>query len=212
MRCAQGSAWKRCCIRRGAARQYPQAVETLLAACEQAAEITEPLAGYIGDTATPQGIFGIAGIPAGMRPLDNDGVFAKINKNGRYIALEDVQDPVNLGTVIRTAEALGLDGMLLSSGCCDLLSPKVLRGAWRGVPSAVFPAGGFPGDDFPVGGRRNGLLGLRGGRGGRTAAGNGARRRLPVRDRQRGKRPYAADGAGMYRAADHPDAGPRRIA
>lgn len=103
------------------------------AACEQAAEITEPLAGYIGDTATPQGIFGIAGIPAGMRPLDNDGVFAKINKNGRYIALEDVQDPVNLGTVIRTAEALGLDGMLLSSGCCDLLSPKVLRGSMGGV-------------------------------------------------------------------------------
>ena len=116
-----------------AARQYPQAVETLLAACEQAAEITEPLAGNIGDTATPQGIFGIAGIPAGMRPLDNDGVFAKINKNGRYIALEDVQDPVNLGTVIRTAEALGLDGMLLSSGCCDLLSPKVLRGSMGGV-------------------------------------------------------------------------------
>lgn len=116
-----------------AARQYPEMVEMLLGNCRESAEITEPLAGYIGDTASPQGIFGIAGIPAGIRPLDNDGVFAKINKNGRYIALEDIQDPANLGTIIRTAEAMRLDGMLLSSGCCDLFSPKVLRGSMGGV-------------------------------------------------------------------------------
>lgn len=61
---------------------------------------------------------------------------------GRYIALEDMQDPANLGTVVRTAEALGADGLLLSSGCCDLYNPKVLRGSMGGVFRLPFYAVG----------------------------------------------------------------------
>ena len=50
-----------------------------------------------------------------------------------YLALEDLQDPGNLGTVVRTAEALGFGGLILSAGCCDLYNPKVLRGSMGGV-------------------------------------------------------------------------------
>lgn len=128
-----------------AAEQYPEAVAALAASSREMAEITGSLADHIGDTTHPQGIFGIAETPTGIRPLDNGDVFAKINKNGRYIALEDMQDPVNLGTAIRTAEALGLDGMLLSAGCCDLLNPKVLRGSMGGVFRLPF----FLSDDLP---------------------------------------------------------------
>lgn len=71
----------------------------------------------ISDTNTPQGIIGIAKIPN----FDD-----KINMNGRYIALENLQDPANLGAVSRTAEALGVSGIILSSGC-DPYSPKSLR-------------------------------------------------------------------------------------
>ena len=38
-----------------------------------------------------------------------------------------------MGTIIRTAEALGLDGILLSDGCCDVYNPKVLRASMGGV-------------------------------------------------------------------------------
>ena len=38
-----------------------------------------------------------------------------------------------MGTIIRTAEALGLDGILLSDGCCDIYNPKVLRASMGGV-------------------------------------------------------------------------------
>ena len=38
-----------------------------------------------------------------------------------------------MGTVIRTAEALGIDGLLLSDGCCDIYNPKVLRASMGGV-------------------------------------------------------------------------------
>lgn len=90
-------------------------------------EISEEISRHLGDTASPQGIFCIC------KTLDNRAALDTINRMGRYIALEDMQDPANLGTVVRTAEALGADGLLLSSGCCDLYNPKVLRGSMGGV-------------------------------------------------------------------------------
>ena len=44
-----------------------------------------------------------------------------------------MQDPGNLGTILRTAEAFGINGILLSKGCCDLYNPKVLRASMGGV-------------------------------------------------------------------------------
>lgn len=49
------------------------------------------------------------------------------SKTGRYIACENVADPGNLGAISRTAEALGLNGMILLGHCCDRLNPKALR-------------------------------------------------------------------------------------
>ena len=46
----------------------------------------------------------------------------------KYIALENIQDPSNLGAIIRTAEALGIDGAVLCS-CCDIYNPKAQRAA-----------------------------------------------------------------------------------
>ena len=41
--------------------------------------------------------------------------------------LEDLRDPGNLGTIIRTAEGAGVTGILLSKECVDLFNPKVIR-------------------------------------------------------------------------------------
>lgn len=46
---------------------------------------------------------------------------------GHIVVLDGVQDPGNVGTIIRTADAAGLDGVLLSNQCADVFSPKVLR-------------------------------------------------------------------------------------
>lgn len=58
------------------------------------------------------------------------------------LVLETLQDPGNLGTIIRTAAAAGAEGLLLSADSADLENPKVLRasaGQWFRLPTAVCP-------------------------------------------------------------------------
>ena len=73
------------------------------------------------DTKTPQGIAAV---------LDLD---TKPAAGPRLLALDGVQDPGNVGTIIRTADAAGFDGILLSRECADLFSPKVLRATMGSV-------------------------------------------------------------------------------
>ncbi len=110
-----------------AAQTYREEVQALMEAADRSVEIAPSLAGVMGDTAHPQGVF------CTVKILDNRLLLDTINTMGRYGVLEDLQDPGNMGTVIRTAEALGLDGLILSAGCCDIYNPKVLRGSMGGV-------------------------------------------------------------------------------
>ena len=70
------------------------------------------------DTKTPQGQAAMFRLPE-KTPLPAE---AK-----RLVALDGVQDPGNVGTIIRTLDAAGLDGLLLGEGCPDVFSPKVMR-------------------------------------------------------------------------------------
>ncbi len=109
-----------------ARQQYPAQTAAVCAEAP-AYEITDGLAAYIADTNAPQGVFCICVMSEPLLLTD------KPLSIGRYAALETVQDPGNLGTMIRTAEAFGLDGLLLSDGCCDPYNPKVLRSSMGGV-------------------------------------------------------------------------------
>ena len=51
----------------------------------------------------------------------------------RYLALEGVQDPGNVGTILRTADAFGADGLFLLEGCADLYNPKTVRASMGAV-------------------------------------------------------------------------------
>lgn len=53
--------------------------------------------------------------------------------NPLILILEDIQDPGNVGTIFRTAEAAGVTGILLSEGCADPLSPKVVRSSMGAI-------------------------------------------------------------------------------
>ena len=110
-----------------AAEKYAAYLEPLAARDVPMHTVTEELSAYMADTATPQGVFCLC------RRAERTATGADMAKEGRYLALENVQDPANLGAVIRTAEAMGVSGILLSAGCCDPYNPKVLRASMGGV-------------------------------------------------------------------------------
>ncbi len=64
----------------------------------------------------------------------------------RAIVLEGVQDPGNVGTVIRTANAFGIDAVVLTGGCADLYNPKTVRATM----GAVFRQLVLETDDLPA--------------------------------------------------------------
>ena len=85
------------------------------------------------DTKTPQGIAAI--VRMAEVPLAGK----------RLVAMDGVQDPGNVGTIIRPADAAGFDGVILSAQCADVFSPKVLRATM----GSVFRMGIRVTDDLP---------------------------------------------------------------
>lgn len=73
------------------------------------------------DTKTPQGILAIVEKP--HYTLDTILSGERVN----LLLLEDLRDPGNLGTVMRTAEGAGMDGIIMSKETVDLFNPKVVR-------------------------------------------------------------------------------------
>lgn len=93
--------------------------------------VPQTLYNQLSHTETPQGIMAVVAI-------QNRGLETIAQKeNGFYLILEHVQDPGNLGTLIRTAYGFGVDGIILTKGCVDVYNPKTIRstmGAFLHVP------------------------------------------------------------------------------
>ncbi len=67
-------------------------------------------------------------------------------KDGLWLALEDIRDPGNLGTIIRTADAAGAAGIILVGDCCDPYAPECVRattGSIFAVPLVKMPTAQF---------------------------------------------------------------------
>lgn len=91
----------------------------------------------ISDTVTPQGVLAVV-----RQKTDTvDEILKKRNREKSCIVVLDrLQDPGNLGTIIRTGEGAGISGVIMSRDCADIYSPKVIRatmGSIFRVPFAV---------------------------------------------------------------------------
>lgn len=75
----------------------------------------------ISETVNPQGILAICHIK------EFDVTNVDYSNSPFFVVLENVTDPGNMGTLIRTADAAGADGIFLSKGCVDIYNPKVIR-------------------------------------------------------------------------------------
>lgn len=84
-------------------------------------QVPESIFLKLSDTQNPQGIIGVFS----CKPYDLDHILDC--EKGLFLVLDRIQDPGNLGTIIRTADAAGFDGVLLTKGCVDLYNLKTIR-------------------------------------------------------------------------------------
>lgn len=99
--------------------------------------IEDHVADKLADVGTHQGVFGVFRTP--VHTLD------EVRTGGRYLALERVQDPGNVGTLLRSAAAFGFDAVILSDGCASVYAPKTLRASMgAAVRIPVIEGGALP--------------------------------------------------------------------
>lgn len=76
---------------------------------------------HVSDTKTPQGILCV------LRQKKYDIKTLLQKENPHFVVLDNLQDPGNLGTIIRTAEAAGVDAVFMSRDTVDIYNPKTIR-------------------------------------------------------------------------------------
>ena len=102
--------------------KYAEYISDILKSTKKAFVITKEIAEKMSDTKSTQGVFAVVSM------LDKFANISKIKYYGKYIALEEISNPSNFGAICRTAEAVGLDGIIIKGGC-DIYNPKVQRAA-----------------------------------------------------------------------------------
>ena len=95
----------------------------ILEASQASFLIEQSVSEKLAETKNPQGIFCICQKPQ---------LSCEIDSSGKYLLLEQVRDPGNFGTMVRTAEAFGLSG-ILACDCCDAFSAKAMRASMGAV-------------------------------------------------------------------------------
>ncbi len=115
--------------------------DTVNMAADHSGVIPEVLAdhvfSYVSDTKTPQGVLCVVRqkkqeLKAGERYTGNN------DEAPFVLLLDNIQDPGNLGTMIRTAEAAGVTGVIMSWDCVDIYNPKTIRSTMGSVYRVPF--------------------------------------------------------------------------
>ncbi|MFO7637604.1 MAG: RNA methyltransferase [Clostridia bacterium] len=88
--------------------------------------MNDTLFGSISGTVTPQGIL------VEVEPNDWDQS-TLMDKEGPFILLDGLSDPGNVGTIVRTCEAFGFQGVFALEGCADIYNPKTIRATMGSV-------------------------------------------------------------------------------
>jgi TrmH family RNA methyltransferase len=129
--CAVGYPLNAVCCTPQWEMNHPQLWKTVCTHCDRTEIVSPEVLAAMATTVNPDGILAIA---------QREAQLQKIPSTGLVLALETVQDPGNLGTMIRTASAAGASGLWLSADSVDLDHPKVLRasaGQWFRLNMAV---------------------------------------------------------------------------
>ena len=94
--------------------------------------LSERVFEHVSDTKSPQGILCVVE----MQHYALEQIIAR--RPVHILILEDIRDPGNMGTIIRSAEGAGVTGILLSKNCVDIYNPKVIRSTMGSVYRVPF--------------------------------------------------------------------------
>ena len=107
-----------------AMEKFPKLLKSILEKKIPVVQISKEIEQKCTLTGNAGGVFARCG---GLKIIDKNQEVTKIGHDGKYLFLVDLQDTGNVGTILRTALALGVDGVIVSATTCDLYSLKVLR-------------------------------------------------------------------------------------
>jgi TrmH family RNA methyltransferase len=132
------------CYTAGLDERRQRLVDAFIAAGVETEQVSDSVMQAMSDTKTPQGVLAVLGVVD--IPLPEYLSFVLI--------LDGVRDPGNLGAILRSAAASGVDGVVLTPGSVEIYSPKVLRAAmgahfrlpvqqfdWEGIKRMLHTAG-----------------------------------------------------------------------
>lgn len=102
-------------------------IETDLSGEVQIVRVTDEVMEFMSETESPQGIIALVSIPQlTLRDL-------AVTQSSSLVVIDGVQDPGNVGTIIRSADAFGAGAVILTKGCADIFNSKTLRSTMGSV-------------------------------------------------------------------------------
>lgn len=131
---------KKLYITEGFYKKYKKELDSLLTGKSSVKPelVSDTVFAYMSDTKTPQGVLGIVEqakydleeILIGVKLPDGQ---ESVRQAPHIMILDNLQDPGNLGTIFRTAEAAGVSGIIMSQDCVDIYNPKTIRSTMGAV-------------------------------------------------------------------------------
>jgi len=119
--CTSGAGVRELFVTEAAAERHGHEIDAIARACRKVYSVSDRVAKRLSDTVTSQGIFATVSYSLKMPRelhLPDDAVLP---------VLDRIQDPGNLGTIIRTADAFGMQDMVLIEGTCNPSNRKAVR-------------------------------------------------------------------------------------
>ena len=109
---------------------------------ENAVAVSESVFEKMTEESSPEGVITVANMPSQLHTKE-----LSLKREDRILIAESLRDPGNLGTVIRSCYALGIDRLIITSDCADLYNPKTIRAAMGAIfklPTATVPCESLP--------------------------------------------------------------------
>lgn len=112
---------------RGQKHPLTNEIITNLSSEVQIVRVTDEVMEFMSETESPQGIIALVSTPQiTLKDLE-------VTQSSSFVVIDGVQDPGNVGTIIRSADAFGIGAVILTKGCADIFNSKTLRSTMGSV-------------------------------------------------------------------------------